>query len=408
MSYSVAMLSVHTSPLDTPGRTRDAGGMNVYIHELARELGHSQNTIDIFTRRTNEYSPHIVHLTPHVRVINVKAGPSAPIQKHEIYQYLPAFAQHVDEFRRTEKTRYDILHSHYWLSGVVAMQLAQSWDVPHITMFHTLGRLKRLANPDATEPIRRFVMERRLIQQADKIIASTIDERMQIIRHCGATSGQVRVIPCGVDLRRFMPKDQQQAREKLGLKQHQPVLLFVGRLDPFKGPDLLLRAAAMMEEEAQVVIVGGNITGDKEVEELRELANHLEISERVHFTGARPQHELSTIYSAADVTVIPSYHESFGLAAVESLACGTPVVATRTGGLMTIVHHGETGYLVPRCPGFFAERLDTLLQNPDLLEHMRLAARPSILQFSWKNVASQMEDVYEDVISEAARCLVAL
>ncbi len=139
MSYSVAMLSVHTSPLDTPGRTRDAGGMNVYIHELARELGHSQNTIDIFTRRTNEYSPHIVQLTPHVRVIHVKAGPSAPIHKHEIYQYLSAFAQHVDEFRRSEKIRYDILHSHYWLSGVMAMQLAQLWDVPHITMFHTLG-----------------------------------------------------------------------------------------------------------------------------------------------------------------------------------------------------------------------------------------------------------------------------
>ncbi len=294
MSYSVAMLSVHTSPLDTPGRTRDAGGMNVYIHELARELGHSQNTIDIFTRRTNEYSPHIVQLTPHVRVIHVKAGPSAPIHKHEIYQYLSAFAQHVDEFRRSEKIRYDILHSHYWLSGVMAMQLA-----------------------------------------------------------------------------------------------------------------LLLRAAAMMEQETQVVIVGGNITGDKEIEQLQELATHLKISKRVHFTGARPQHELSMIYSAADVTVIPSYYESFGLAAVESLACGTPVVATRAGGLTTIVHHGETGYLVPRCPGFFAERLDTLLQNPDLLEHMRLAARPSILQFSWKNVASQMEGVYEDVISEAARCLVA-
>jgi len=397
MSYSVAMLSVHTSPLDTPGRTRDAGGMNVYIYELARELGHSQNTIDIFTRRTNDYWPHIVQLTPRVRVIHVKAGPSAPIQKHELYQYLPAFAQYVDEFRRSEKTHYDILHSHYWLSGVVAMQLAQRWDIPHITMFHTLGHLKRLANPEAAEPFIRLEMERRLIQQADSIIASTNDERMKIIRHCGATQGQVRVIPCGVDLKRFMPQDRQQAREKLGLKQHLPVLLFVGRLDPFKGPDLLLRAAAMMGEEAQVVIVGGNITGDKEIEHLRELATHLKISKRVHFTGARPQCELPLFYSAADVTVIPSYYESFGLAAVESLACGTPVVATRAGGLTTVVHQGETGYLVPRCPGFFAERLDTLLHDPDLLERMRLVARPSILQFSWKNVASQMQDVYEDV-----------
>ena len=407
MSYSIAMLSVHTSPLDTPGRTLDAGGMNVYIQELARELGQSQNTIDIFTRRTNEFLPNIVQLTPHARVIHIQAGPSTPIHKHDLYQYLPAFAQGIDEFRSSENTQYEILHSHYWLSGVAAMQLARRWDVPHITMFHTLGRLKQLANPNEIEPSIRLEMERRLIQQADRIIASTDEERTQIIRHCGARPGHVQVIPCGVDLKRFMLQDRQQAREKLGLKRHQPVLLFVGRLDPFKGPDLLLLAAAMMEQDAQVVIVGGKTTGDKEVQQLRELAAQLKISKRVLFTGAMPQQELPMMYSAADVTVIPSYHESFGLAAVESLACGTPVVATRAGGLTTVVHQGETGYLVPRCPGFFAERLDTLLKNPDLLEHMRHAARPSVLQFSWKNVACQVRDVYEDAISEEARCLVA-
>ncbi len=380
MSYSIAMLSVHTSPLDTPGRTRDAGGMNVYIQELARELGQSQNTIDIFTRRTNEFSPNIVQLTPHVRVIHIQAGPSTPVHKHDLYQYLPAFAQGIDEFRSSEDTPYDILHSHYWLSGVAAMQLARRWDVPHITMFHTLGRLKQLANPNEIEPSIRLEMERWLIQQADRIIASTDEERMQIIRHCGATPGHVQVIPCGVDLKRFMSQDRQQAREKLGLKRHQPVLLFVGRLDPFKGPDLLLRAAAMMEQDAQVVIVGGKTTGDKEIQQLRELAAQLKISKRVLFTGARPQQELPMIYSAADVTVIPSYHESFGLAAVESLACSTPVVATRAGGLTTVVRHGETGYLVPRCPGFFAERLDTLLKNPDLWHNRSAPYNPITLK----------------------------
>ena len=406
MSFSVALLSVHTSPLDTPGRTRDAGGMNVYIYELARELGHSQIKIDIFTRQTNEYQPRIVQLTPYVRVIHVKAGPQAPIHKHDLYQYLGVFAQRIEEFRTDEEIQYDLVHSHYWLSGVAAIQLAQRWDVPHITMFHTLGHLKQLANPSEAEPSIRLEMERRLIQHVDRIIASTNDERLQIIRHCGATAGQVQVIPCGVDLKRFVPQDQQRAREKLGIKRHQPVLLFVGRLDPFKGPDLLLRAAAMMEEEAQVVIVGGNPAGDEEVQQLRELAAQLKISKRVHFPGALPQQELPMIYSAADVTVVPSYHESFGLAAVESLACGTPVVATRAGGLTTVVQHGETGYLVPRCPGFFAERLDMLLKNPDMLERMRSAARPSVLQFSWKHVASQMRDVYQGVINEA-RCLVA-
>ena len=408
MSFSVAMLSIHTSPLDIPGRTRDAGGMNVYINQLARELGQFQNSIDIFTRRTNEYTPKVVQLTPQVRVIHIKAGPSAPIQKHELYHYLADFAQRMDEFRYNEKIHYDVLHSHYWLSGVAAMQLTHRWAIPHITMFHTLAHLKRLANPDETEPSIRLEMERRLIQQADSIIATTNDERIQIIRHYGATPGQVRVIPCGIDLKLFKPQNQQQAREKLGLKRYQPVLLFVGRLDPFKGPDLLLRSAAMMEEKAQIMIVGGKSSDDNDIEQLKELAAQLKISNRVHFIGARPQHELPVIYSAADVTVVPSYHESFGLAAVESLACSTPVVATRTGGLTTVIQNNETGLLVPRCPGFFAERLDSLLQNPTLLKQMSQAARPSVLQFSWKNVASKVQAMYEEVISEEAKQLVAV
>jgi D-inositol-3-phosphate glycosyltransferase len=406
MSYSIAMLSVHTSPLDKPGCNKDAGGMNVYIHELARELGNSQVTIDIFTRQTNTHQPHIFQLTPNVRVIHVKAGPTSPISKHDLHQYLPDFTQHIEEFRRREAIRYDMLHSHYWLSGMAAMQLARPWDIPHVTMFHTLGHLKQLANPNQSEPSLRLEMEHLLIQRADRIIASTYDERQQIIRHCGATPRQVQVIPCGVDLERFIPQNRQHARQILGLKQHSPVLLYVGRLDPFKGPDVLLQAAAMMEEEAQVLIVGGKLSGDKELDQLRELARRLNICQRVHFLGARPQQELPMIYSAADVTVVPSYHESFGLAAVESLACCTPVVATRAGGLVTVVRHGETGYLVQRCPGFFAERLDSLLRNPEVLAQMQAAARPSVLQYSWKHVADQMLDVYEDVVSEA-RCLIA-
>ncbi|GAC1349789.1 MAG: glycosyltransferase [Ktedonobacteraceae bacterium] len=400
MSFSVAMLSIHTSPLDSPGRTKDAGGMNVYMRELARELGRRQTTVDIFTRWTNEHTPRIVQLSPHVRVIHIKAGPLTAISKHELYQYLPAFTQHIDEFRRSESRRYDLLHSHYWLSGVAALPLAQSWNVPHITMFHTLGRLKLMANPHEAEPPLRLEMEQQLMKQADRIIATTVDERTQIIRYCGATTNQVEVIHCGTDLKLFVPHDKQQARNKLGLKPHQPVLLFVGRLDPFKGPDLFLRAAAMMEEKAQIVIVGGMLHGDEELEQLQKLATDLKISRRVHFLGARPQHELPMMYSAADVTVVPSYHESFGLVAVESLACATPVVATRAGGLTSVIRHGETGYLVPRCAGFFAERLDTLLSDEEVLERMRLAARPSVLHFSWKSVANQVSNVYENVVAE--------
>lgn len=408
MSYAVAMLSVHTSPLALAGSVKDAGGMNVYIRELARELGRLHVTVDIFTRRTQPDQPTIVTLAPRVRVIHIDAGPAAPVSKHELSQYVPTMARQIERFARCEKTHYDLVHSHYWVSGMVGLQLAQRWQVPHLTMFHTLAHLKQLANPAEVETPLRLEMERQLIQQADRIIATTNDERAQIIRHCGATSGQVAVIPCGVDLQRFQASYRQEARVRLGLKLDQPVLLFVGRLDPFKGPDLFLKAAAMMQKKAQLVIVGGNAAGDPEITKLRQLASDLRIAKRVHFLGARPQEQLPLIYSAADVTVVPSYHESFGMAAVESLACGTPVVATRAGGLMTVVQHGATGYLVPRCPGFFAERLDSLLRYPETLETMRANARASVVQYSWQGVANQMREVYEDVLCEVEDDAIAL
>ncbi len=406
MSHSVAMLSVHTSPLDSPGRTKDAGGMNVYMRELAKALAHRNINIDIFTRWTNEATAQIVQLNRNVRVIHIKAGPVAPVHKHDLDQYLPAFARHIEEFRRDASSHYDVIHSHYWLSGVAGMRLARQWDVPHVAMFHTLGRLKQLANPDAPEPAYRLEMEQRLVQQVDRIIAATADERSQIIRYCGATPNRVEIIPCGVDLKLFVLHDRQLARKQLGLQPQVPVLLYAGRLDPFKGPDLLLRAAAMMKEEAQVVIVGGNLSDDKDLHQLRALASELNINHRVHFLGARPQQELPLLYNAADVTVVPSYHESFGLVAVESLACGTPVVATRAGGLTSVVRHGETGFLVPRCAGFFAGHLDTLLSDPDLYAKMSAAARPSVLQFSWASVASLVHNVYDELVAEA-RCLIA-
>ncbi len=406
MSYSVAMLSVHTSPLDNPGCTKDAGGMNVYVRELAHELSQQHLKVDIFTRWTNEHTPQVVQAGPNVRVIHIKAGPLAPVHKNDLYQYLPTFERHVEEFRRRESARYDVVHSHYWLSGVAGMKLACHWDVPHVTTFHTLGRLKLLANPNEPEPQIRLDMEQRLIHQADRIITPTADERTQMIRYCNATASQIEVIPCGVNLNLFVPHDREQARELLGWKPSPPVVLFAGRLDPFKGPDLLLHAAAMMKEDAQIVIVGGKLSGDKDLHKLQALAKELKIAHRVRFLGARPRQEMSMIYSAADVTVMPSYHESFGLAAVESLACSTPVVATRAGGLTTIIRHGETGYLVPRYAGFFAERLDTLLRHPDLHERMCAAARPSVQRFSWKRIAGQIYNIYDELVSEEY-CLAA-
>jgi D-inositol-3-phosphate glycosyltransferase len=400
MSHTIAMLSVHTSPLDSPGRTKDAGGMNVYIRALATELGRRGDTIDIFTRRTNEQTPPIVQLASNVRVIHINAGPQVPVHKNSLIAYIPSFAAQIAAFAHMESRRYDVLHSHYWLSGIAATQLAHRWDIPHVTMFHTLARLKQLANPSEQEPQQRLDMEQCLLQSVDRVIAATVDERTQMIRFCGASASRIEVIPCGVDLNLFVPSDRYDARAQYGLAPQQPVLLFAGRLDPFKGPDILLRAAAMMEEEAQIVVVGGALSGDDDLQNLRTLATDLGIEQRVRFLGAQPQHVLPLLYSAADVTIIPSYHESFGLVAVESLACGTPVVATRAGGLTTIVHNNENGYLVPRCPGFFAERLDAILRNPDINMRMRTSARRSILQFSWPRVANRVHEMYADLVSE--------
>ncbi|GHO43155.1 glycosyltransferase [Ktedonospora formicarum] len=406
MPYSVAMLSVHTSPLDTPGRTKDAGGMNIYIRALAAALARRGIKVDIFTRCSDPQLPQIVQLDSLVRVIHISAGPQSPVHKHHLYQYLPTFARQIEEFRSSEDGYYDVVHSHYWLSGVAALTLAERWNVPHVTMFHTLARLKQMAHPDEPEPPLRLEMEQQLVQQVDHIIAATSDERSQLLRFCGAASNSVSVIPCGVDLELFAAHEKENARAKLGLETSRPLLLFAGRLDPFKGPDVLLRAASLMKEDALVVIVGGRSGQDEDVYKLRELAVQLGIAERVRFLEAQPQTCMPLLYSAADVTVVPSYHESFGFAAVESLACGTPVVATRAGGLMTVVQHEKTGFLVSRCPGFFAERLDALLRDPALRQHMSVAARSSVLQFGWAHVAEQVHHLYNVLVDEA-NCLLA-
>jgi D-inositol-3-phosphate glycosyltransferase len=401
MTYSIAMLSVHTSPLDMPGKTKDAGGMNVYMRELARELALQGQRIDIFTRWTNKHTPQIVQVVPGLRVIHIQAGPQDSVAKQDLYQYLPVFVRNIEAFVCKEEGSYDLLHSHYWLSGVAGMELAARWDIPHVTMFHTLGKLKQLANPDKLEPPLRLEMEQRVMEEVDLIVAATVEERTQIIRGCGASSQRVEVVPCGVDLQLFKPyEDARAARERFGLHPDLPMLLFAGRLDLFKGPDLLLRAASLMREKAQIVIAGGSLTGDNDLAHLRKLAEDLKIGERVRFLGARPQEELPLLFSAATVTVVPSYHESFGLVAIESLACGTPVVATRAGGLATVVHHGETGFLVPRWAGFFAERLDTLLRDSLLYARMCAAARCSVVKYSWMNVATEISGLYDLLASD--------
>jgi D-inositol-3-phosphate glycosyltransferase len=394
------MLSLHTSPLAPLGKSPEAGGMNVYVRELARELGKRGLIVDIFTRWTDPTIPRILPLSERVRVVHIKAGPIAKLHKNDLFQHIPAFVRRVQQFAEHECHGYDVIHSHYWLSGVAGMQLAEAWDIPHMTMFHTLARLKQQARPDEVESPLRLEYEGRIIASVDRIAVATPHERDQIARIYGISPQRLTIVPCGVDLQHFQPQERQQARDALGLNG-KPTLLFVGRPDPLKGGDILIQAAGLLQQPATVVMVGGNLEGDPEIERLRAVAHAQGLEEEIRFAGAVPQEELPRFYSAADLLVVPSYYESFGLVAVESLACGTPVIASKVGGLQAIVRDGENGFLIPwRCAGLFAEKIDDVLSDATLLDELRASARPSVARYSWRMVAAQIRQVYYSLTAE--------
>ncbi|MFI5273685.1 MAG: glycosyltransferase [Ktedonobacterales bacterium] len=403
------MLSLHTSPLAALGRTRDAGGMNVYVRELARELGRGGMYIDIFTRRSDPSTPLVQWLSEQARLISIPAGPQLPLPPTELFPYVEEFTQRVLRFAERAAQGYDLVHSHYWLSGVAGMTLAARWDVPHVTMFHTVERLKaqqygREEGPVSAAAAVRMEHEARLAARAESIIVSTEHEREQLRRIYGLPPEELTIIPCGVDLRAFAPgttADRRAARVALGLRDDTPAVLFVGRLDPIKGIDLLLESVAQMHARAQLFIVGGNPDGDPEVRRLRAHAEDLGIGDRVMLPGAAPQPELVRYYRAADALAVTSRYESFGLAAVEALACGTPVVAAAVGGLTSIVRDGENGLLVPwRSPAAFAERFDTLLGDPALRHHLAAQARRSVEQFDWPRIGDRVRALYHELTAE--------
>jgi D-inositol-3-phosphate glycosyltransferase len=405
----VAMLCLHTSPLAALGRSRDAGGMNVYVRELARHLGRRGVSVDIFTRWTDPDQPQIVPLGTSARVIHIPAGPIMPIPKLDLFGVTQHFADSLECFAVSERLDYHVIHSHYWLSGVAGQILARRWGAPHAIMFHTLARLKQHARPEEQEPPLRGEQERRLLASADAVVVATDDERMQIARLYGIARRDLHIIPCGVDLRRFSPAGRPESRARLAASLHlgdDPVILSVGRLDPLKGPDLLLRTLAALRHRATLVVVGGH-EHDPERARLASLAEGLGIARRMRFVDAVPQDALPDYYRAADLLAIASHYESFGLVAVEALACGTPVVAPAVGGLPAIVRHGFNGLLVAqRCVPSLAHQIDALLEDPDRLAALREGARPSVLRLGWTAVADSVSALYEALYeSEPARAV---
>ena len=397
----IAVVSVHGCPLLLPG-TGESGGMNVYIKELSRHLGRKDVQIDIYTRWHDPEEPQVVRLTKSVRVIHIEAGGFKELSKERLYNHLTEFLCNLESFRTANNLDYDLIHSHYWLSGWVGSLLRRRWSVPHITMFHTLGEVKNNSRIGEHESHTRIRVERLIASQADLIVAASPQEKEQMVKLYGHSSARMRVIPCGVDLQRFRPRSKTAARRRLGL-QDKKTLLFVGRIDPIKGVNIMLEAVSKLSEtyNIQAVIVGAenhiaNGAGDNG--HLKNLVQEIGVADKVTLAGAVDHKDIPYYYNAADICVVPSYYESFGMVAVEALASGTPVVASRVGGLQSTVKDWETGYLIPwHCPEAFAERIEILLGNEALRLNFSKKARASVAKYQWESVADEVLRLYDEV-----------
>lgn len=406
----VAMLSVHTSPLDPPGGG-DAGGMNVYVVETAKRLAQRGVAVEIFTRATSSEQPPVVEMCPGVQVRHVSAGPFEGLAKDDLPAQLCAFTAGVLRAEvRHDPGWYDVIHSHYWLSGQVGWLARERWGVPLVHSSHTLAKVKNelLAAGDTPEPRARVIGEEQVVAEADRLVASTADEANDLIRLYGADPAAVRTIAPGVDLDAFTPGDAAAARARLGLRPRARLLLFVGRIQPLKGPDVLLRAAAALRDEhdlhddVQVVVLGApSGSGLAHPRALAELRDQLGLRGTVEFRPPAARDVVADYYRAAELTAVPSYNESFGLVALESQACGTPVVAAAVGGLPTAVAHDVSGLLVDgHDPAQWAKVLADLLRDRDTLARLAAGARSHAEQFSWDRTADQLLVAYRESITE--------
>jgi len=414
----VCMLSLHTCPLAAPGG-KESGGMNVYVRELSRQLGRRGVLVDNFTRSESADQPHIrnTDLGANVRVIHVVCGPEAPVSKAETWRHAPAFVEGVEAFRRAEGLRYDVYHSHYWMSGWAAGRLAAAVPAPVVHMYHTLGAMKDLAaGPGAVPEIApRRGVETEVARGADCIVAATPRDREQIVEHCRADPRRVEVVPPGVDLDLFRPVPPATAGAYVGHPPGHRMVLFVGRLDPIKGLDTLVRAMAIavdrepsLRGHSCLCIVGGEKVEhperlDAERARIGDLARSLDLDDVLHFVGSVAQDDLPYYYSAAQVVVVPSRYESFGMVALEAMATGAPVIASDVGGLSTLVRDGRTGFLVPDGdPAALAARLLPILRDSALRQALGRHGMATAEAYGWPVIAERIDRIYDRVVAGSA------
>lgn len=398
---SLAVLSLHTSPLAQPG-SGDSGGMNVYVRELVGALAQAGVQAEVYTRRSSEDQPEFVDVEPGFRVVHVKAGPF-DLAKEDLPEVLDEFGDGVAlHLRRAGGP--DAIHANYWLSGVVGHRLKHELSLPLVSTFHTLARVK--AETGDEEPERRVQAETEVIGCSDAILANCEAEVTQLVELYGADPQRIEIVPPGVDHAFFSPGDRRGARFALGLGDH-PVLLFAGRIQPLKGLTVAIAALAELSEshpDAVLLVVGGasGIEGRSELDAATSLVSALGLADRVRFVPPQPHHLLSTYYRAADVCIVPSRSESFGLVALEAAACGTPVVAAAVGGLLTLVEDGVTGFLIDhRDPQDFARAIGGILDSPERAESMAEAAAALASRYTWSTTAARLRRLYGDLTSRA-------
>jgi D-inositol-3-phosphate glycosyltransferase len=396
------MLSIHSCPIGELG-TKDTGGMNVYIRELARVLGNRGHRIDIYTRRHDSRDPQVIKINENVRVIHLKAGKNGYMHKLDIYPYLSDITSVLEDFRNREGIDYDLIHSHYWLSGRVGCWARNHWGIPHIIMFHTLGAVKNTTTVGAQEPRLRVAAESQLVKNCDRIIAATEREVTELKRFYDAPADRMQVIPCGVDLNLFRPGDQAYARRQLGIDSEEKLLLYVGRLEPEKGIERLLASVGHLKHLTgiKLIVIGGDGRHEPEFRRLLQFSEKLGIQHKVFFAGRVDQEDLPPYYSAADLLVVPSHHESFGLVALEALACGTPVVASDVGAMGSIIRENETGCVVsPANPRRLADQIEAYFNELRFGFGTPETIRASVVEFGWPNIADALIEEYESVLNQ--------
>lgn len=403
----ICMLSAHSCPVGKLG-TKDTGGMSVYIREIACELGKQGHLVDVYTRVHDPQDRQMYELGRNARLIHLRAGEDEEIHKLAVYSHLPDFVNNLESFRKRNNLSYDLIFSHYWLSALAGTYLQRRWHVPHITMFHTLGAVKNAIRERTRpalgqrEPELRLETERNLVQNCHRVIAPTEKEKRALIRHYGASSQKISVVPCGVNLEHFKIIGKAQARHYLGL-DNDKIILFVGRIDPLKGIDNLIKALPFLRHipKLRLVIIGGGEHSQREIEQLQKLAHNLEVQDSVAFLGLIKHDQLPYFYNAADLCVVPSYYESFGLVALESLACGTPVVATDVGNHESVIRQGDTGYVIQdNVPGRLASKIALLLSQRATGRRSAQSIRATVSKFSWSNIAKAIAEDCQLVLTD--------